>query len=124
MLAGIQGLRLFRVARHSARGAWATRFRNTIDRTRLSCDNAAMKRRIIILSLAFVALVGIVLGVVGMLPPRAGVTKANVDRIEKGMTKAEAQEIIGRPATGQINWPIANDVLRAGIFGFGHLTSP
>jgi hypothetical protein len=33
--------------------------------------------------------------VLAMLPPRPGVTKGNYDRIEKGMTKAEVEEIFG-----------------------------
>ena len=38
----------------------------------------------------------VTLGVLAMLPPRPGVTKANFDRIEKGMTKAQVEEIFGR----------------------------
>jgi hypothetical protein len=30
-----------------------------------------------------------------MLPPSPGVTRANFDRIEKGMTRAEVEEILG-----------------------------
>jgi len=38
----------------------------------------------------------VILGVLAMVPPRAGITKANFDRIEKGMTRAEVAEILGR----------------------------
>jgi len=33
-------------------------------------------------------------------PPRPGVTKANFDRIEKGMTRADVEELFGKPASG------------------------
>ena len=42
-----------------------------------------------------VAFVGLVLGVLAMLPPRIGVTKANFDRIEIGMTRTEVGKILG-----------------------------
>jgi hypothetical protein len=40
--------------------------------------------------------IALTLGVLAMLPPSPGVTKANFDRIEKGMTKAEIEEVFGR----------------------------
>jgi hypothetical protein len=42
--------------------------------------------------------IAVILGVPAMLPPdtRPGVTKANFDRIEMGMTLAEVEEIFGR----------------------------
>ena len=52
------------------------------------------KKRLLLL--AFLPLVIVVtLGVLAILPPSPGVTKANFDRIEKGMTKAEVEEIFG-----------------------------
>jgi hypothetical protein len=39
--------------------------------------------------------VAVTLGVLAMLPPGPGVTKANFDRIEKGMTLAEVEQIFG-----------------------------
>jgi hypothetical protein len=39
--------------------------------------------------------IAVTLGVLALLPPRPGVTKANFDRIEMGMTKAEVEEIFG-----------------------------
>jgi hypothetical protein len=54
-----------------------------------------MKRRYLILTVGFVAFAGIVLGMLAMLPPRPGVTKANFDRIENGMTMVEVEKIFG-----------------------------
>jgi hypothetical protein len=42
------------------------------------------------------ACVALALAVLATLPPRAGVTKANYDRIEEGMTLAEVQELFGK----------------------------
>ena len=39
--------------------------------------------------------VGIALGVLAVLPSGPGVTKANFDRIEEGMTRAEVDELFG-----------------------------
>jgi hypothetical protein len=39
--------------------------------------------------------IALTLGVLAMLPPRPGVTKANFDRIQDGMTMAEVEEIFG-----------------------------
>ncbi len=45
--------------------------------------------------------VAVILGALAMLPPPPGVTKANFDRIQDGMTKAEVEEIFGTgPASG------------------------
>jgi hypothetical protein len=51
------------------------------------------KRRALIAILTLT--IAVILGVLAMLPPRPGVTKANFDRIEKGMTLAEVEEIFG-----------------------------
>lgn len=53
------------------------------------------KRLLLIASLLLVIAVTL-----AMLPPRSGVTKANFDRIEKGMTLAELEEIFGEKG----NW--------------------
>ena len=53
------------------------------------------KRLLLIASLPLVT-AAMILGVLAMLPPRPGVTKANFDRIEKGMTKAKVVEVFGR----------------------------
>jgi hypothetical protein len=47
--------------------------------------------------------IAVMLGVLALLPPRPGVTKANFDRIENRMTRAEVEEIFGgrgRPFLG------------------------
>lgn len=52
------------------------------------------KKRLLLLA-ALPLVIAMTLGVLVMLPPRPGVTKANFDRIEKGMTKAQVEEIFG-----------------------------
>ena len=54
---------------------------------------APKKRLLLIASLPLTIVV--TLCVLAMLPPSPGVTKANFDRIEKGMTKAEVEQIFG-----------------------------
>jgi hypothetical protein len=52
------------------------------------------KRLLLIASLPLT--IAVTVGVLAMLPPRTGVTAANHDRIENGMTMAEVEEIFGR----------------------------
>jgi hypothetical protein len=52
-----------------------------------------MKRLAIIAVLPLT--VAVILGVLAMLPPRPGVTKANFDRIEIGMTQEDVEAILG-----------------------------
>jgi hypothetical protein len=77
-----------------------------------------MKRRYLILAVGFVAFVGIVLGVLAMLPPRAGVTKTNFDRIEIGMAQKDVDIIFGKagkilmftePIEGGVVWNMSWD---------------
>jgi hypothetical protein len=56
----------------------------------------SLRRRILLSAGLLAAIVGVALGVVMLLPPRPGVTKANFDRMEKGMPIADVQEILGR----------------------------
>jgi hypothetical protein len=56
------------------------------------------KKRFLLLASVPLAIV-VTLGVLAMLPPRPGVTKANFDRIEKGMTLSEVEQLLGRPGT-------------------------
>ncbi len=42
-----------------------------------------------------------------MMPPTTGVTKANVDRIQKGMERAEVCEVLGEPPVMTIDQPPA-----------------
>ena len=55
------------------------------------------RRRILLSAAVLAASVCIALGVLSLLPPRPGVTKANFDRIEVGMTLAEVEAILGEP---------------------------
>jgi hypothetical protein len=57
------------------------------------------KRRYLICVAALAACVGIVIGVLAMLPPQPRLTKANLDRIKKGMTLKEAEAILGEPSS-------------------------
>jgi len=57
------------------------------------------KRRYLIVAGILAGCVCAALGVVAMLPPQPGVTKANFDRIEIGMTKSEVEQIFGRERT-------------------------
>jgi len=56
------------------------------------------KRRYVISAAVLAACVGIALGVLAMLPPHPGVSKANYDRIEVGMPRAAVEAILGKPA--------------------------
>jgi hypothetical protein len=58
-----------------------------------------MKKRLLLVA-SLPVTIAVILGVLAMLPPddRPGVTKANFDRIEEGMTRAEVEEIFGRPS--------------------------
>jgi hypothetical protein len=53
------------------------------------------KRRYLIVAGILAGCVCAALGVVAMLPPQPGVTKANFDRVEEGMTLAEVEAILG-----------------------------
>jgi hypothetical protein len=53
------------------------------------------KTRWLLLGLLLASIVGVVLVVLALLPPRPGVTKENFDRIQNGMTRAEVAEILG-----------------------------
>ena len=53
-----------------------------------------MKKRLLMIAAVPLAIV-VTVSVLAMLPPSPGVTKANFDRIQKGMTLAEAEEIFG-----------------------------
>jgi hypothetical protein len=53
------------------------------------------KKRLLLFGGFLAACVCLPLGVVAMMPSSPGVTKANFDRIQEGMTKAQVQEIFG-----------------------------
>jgi hypothetical protein len=53
------------------------------------------KTRWLLLGSLLACIVGLVLVVLALLPPRPGVTKENFDRIHNGMTRAEVEAIFG-----------------------------
>jgi len=55
------------------------------------------KKRWIVLAGILAACVCLTLAVLALLPPRPGVTPANIERIEDGMTRAEVETILGGP---------------------------
>jgi hypothetical protein len=57
-----------------------------------------MRKRLILATVAVAVIACIVLAALATLPPRSGVTKANFDRIKAGMSRAEVEELFGRPA--------------------------
>ena len=57
------------------------------------------KRRGLLIGVLLVATACLVLGVLAMLPPRSGVTKANFDEIKNGMTVTEVEQILGDRAS-------------------------
>lgn len=54
------------------------------------------KKRLLLFAVLPVTVAGI-LGVLAMLPPRPGVTKANFDRIQEGMNVQEVELLLGGP---------------------------
>jgi outer membrane protein assembly factor BamE (lipoprotein component of BamABCDE complex) len=61
------------------------------------------KKRWITLAGILAACVCLTLAVLAMLPPHPGVTLANIERIEDGMTLAEVEKILGGPAEYSFN---------------------
>ena len=57
------------------------------------------KMRLLLYASLLLAIV-VTIGVVAMLPPTPGVTKANFDRIQVGMTLKEVESIFGMAGTG------------------------
>jgi hypothetical protein len=55
------------------------------------------KKRLTLLAVLPLTIV-VIFGVLAMLPPRSGVTKANFDRIKDGMDRTEVEEILGGKA--------------------------
>jgi hypothetical protein len=56
-------------------------------------------RRYLNCAVTLAACVCIALGVLAMLPPQPGITKANFDRVKIGMAWAEVDEIFGQAAS-------------------------
>ena len=57
-----------------------------------------MRKRLLLSAGTMAGLVGVVLVVVVMLPSGPGVTKANFDKIEKGMTFDQVTAYLGKPS--------------------------
>ncbi len=55
------------------------------------------KKRLLVVSVLLLALLGIGLGAAALIPEGPSVTKANFDRIKKRMTRDEVETIIGPP---------------------------
>jgi hypothetical protein len=60
------------------------------------------KRRYLICAAILAACVCIALGGLALLPPGASVTKANFDRLEKRMTRADVEKLLGEPTGGYL----------------------
>jgi hypothetical protein len=61
-----------------------------------------MRKRSFIVAALFAALVSVGFVAALLLSDGPGVTKANFDRIEEGMTLQEVEQILGRP--GKLTW--------------------
>jgi len=61
-----------------------------------------MRTRYLISAGSFTAIVCLAIFGVSLMPPGPGVTKANCDRIKKGMTLAEVKAIFGCEATNRV----------------------
>jgi hypothetical protein len=59
------------------------------------------KKRWIVLASLFAVGVCVTLTVLALLPLRPGVTQANIERIETGMTFEEVEAILGEPLPGE-----------------------
>ena len=70
-----------------------------------------MKKRLILATVAVVAIACTVLGTLAMLPPRPGVTKVNFDRIEEGMKLEEVELILGKDS-----WTSVDGLSESGSF--------
>jgi len=62
-----------------------------------------MKKRHVIAAALLALCIGVALGTFALLPPRPGVTKANFDRIEIGMTEAQLEALLGRKSAQSID---------------------
>ncbi len=63
-----------------------------------------MKAKRLLLLASLPLTVAAILGVVVMLTPRPGVTKANYDRIEIGMKQSEVEAILGKPTVDSFGY--------------------
>jgi len=63
------------------------------------------KKRLVVISVLFLALFGIGLGVAALIPEGRGVTKENFDRSQRRMTLAQVQDILGVPTAQGLDGP-------------------
>src|ERR1017187_4650698 len=61
-------------------------------------SNMATKKRLILIA-SLPLTIAVTVGVLALLPPSPGVTKANFDRIQDDMTNADVKQILGGDAT-------------------------
>lgn len=76
----------------------ATRPRACVQCAQLITEETMTKKRRCLISVGILAACVCATLVVFALVPEPGVTKTNFDRIEKGMTEADAEAIFGRPS--------------------------
>jgi len=69
-----------------------------------------MTKKRLLVAFGLVAFIGIILGVLAMLPPHTGVTKANFDRVELGMGRAEVEAIFGGPSVRKFQYRVDREV--------------
>lgn len=55
------------------------------------------KKRLLLIAFLLLT-IAVIVGVLALLPPSPGVTKANFDRIKEGMDRTEVEEILGGKA--------------------------
>jgi hypothetical protein len=80
-----------------------------------SNEGSAMKRRYLTVAGILAVCICLTLGVLAIMPPRPGVTKANFDRIEEGMTLPEVEAILGsdrgsRGIVTEVFLPIGHEI--------------
>lgn len=64
-----------------------------------------MRKRYLTLAMLFAVFVAAALGILAMLPPRPGVTKANFDRIQNSMTENDIDTIFGAKKASDFSVP-------------------
>jgi hypothetical protein len=68
------------------------------------------KKRWLLVATCLASLIGLPIVVTALLPPAPGVTQANFDRIEDGMTTAEVEAILGAPSKHKLPTPAPGEM--------------
>jgi hypothetical protein len=76
------------------------------------------RKRWLLLGLLSLGIVAAVLTVLALLPPRPGVTKANFDRVEIGMNRAQVEAIFDGPADPEYPEEWENEAFDIAKIGF------